>query len=134
MVNFGPADTVPFQYRDRKLLAHNPNITLMRTSAAEFREVGEFILDKLDRFTQHPSMVEVWLPRGGVSSVGTVGSAFADTDSDAALADTLHSGLKGSGIRVVSDERDINDDGFTLDIADRLMDLVAQHSCSAAAS
>lgn len=106
----------------------------MRTSAAECREVGEFILDKLNRFTQEPSMVEVWLPRGGVSSVGTEGSAFADADADAALAETLRSGLKDSGIRVVSDERDINDDGFTLDIADRLMALVAKHSCSATTS
>ncbi|KAJ5187138.1 hypothetical protein N7449_010132 [Penicillium cf. viridicatum] len=122
MVNFGPADTVPPQYRDRKLLAYNPTITLMRTSVAEYR------------FTRDPSMVEVWLPGGGVSSVGTVGSTFADTDADAALADTLHSGLKDSGILVVSDERDINDDGFTLDIANRLMDLVAKHSCSATAS
>lgn len=134
MVNFGPADTVPPQYRDRKLLVHNPTITLMRTSAAECREVGEFILDKLNRLTQDPSMVEVWLPRGGVSSVGTEGSAFADADADAALAETLRSGLKDSGIRVVSDERDINDDGFTLGIADRLVALVAKHSCSATTS
>ncbi|EKV05042.1 Uncharacterized conserved protein UCP033271 [Penicillium digitatum] len=129
MVNFGPIGTVPDQYRDRKLLVHNPSVTLMRTSAAECREVGAFILDKLTRFTQDQDMVEVWLPRGGVSSVGTIGSAFADADADAALADTLRSGLKDSRIRVVSDERDINDDGFTLDIAERLMALVAKHSC-----
>lgn len=134
IVNFGPADTVPPQYRDHKLLAHNPTITLMRTSAAECRGVGEFILDKLDWFTRDPSMVEVWLPGGGVSSVGTVWSAFADTGTDAALVDTLHSGLKDSRIRVVSDERDINGDGFTLDIANRLMDLMAKHSRSATAS
>ncbi|KGO64956.1 Uncharacterized protein family UPF0261 [Penicillium italicum] len=129
MVNFGPIDTVPQQYRDRKLLVHNPNVTLMRTSAAECREVGAFIFDKLDQFTQDPDMVEVWLPGGGVSSVGTVGSAFEDAEADAALADTLRSGLKDSRIRVVSDERDVNDDGFALDIADRLMALVAKHSC-----
>ncbi|KAF9249532.1 hypothetical protein DTO006G1_6601 [Penicillium roqueforti] len=134
MVNFGPVDTVPRQYRDRKLLVHNPSVTLMRTSAAECREVGDFLLDKLNRFAQDQSMVEVWLPRGGVSIIGTVGSEFADADADAALADTLRSGLKGSKIRVVSDERDINDDGFALDIADRLMALVAKHSCSVIAS
>ncbi|KAJ5964703.1 uncharacterized protein N7479_004579 [Penicillium vulpinum] len=134
MVNFGPVNTVPDQYRDRKLFVHNPNVTLMRTSAAECRKVGEFMLAKLDRFAQDPGMVEVWLPGGGVSSIGTVGSAFADADADAALADTLRSGLKDSKIRVVSDERDINDDGFAIDIADRLMALVAKHSCSAIAS
>ena len=128
MVNFGPVDTVPHQYGDRKLLVHNPNVTLMRTSAAECRKVGDFILDKLDRFAQDRSMVEVWLPGGGVSSIGTAGSAFADADVDAALADTLRSGSKDSQVRVVSDERDINDDGFALDIADQLMALVVKRS------
>ncbi|KAJ5365089.1 hypothetical protein N7517_007975 [Penicillium concentricum] len=107
MVNFGPVDTVPCQYRDRNMFVHNPSVTLMRSSAAECREVGDFILDKLDRFAQGPGMVEVWLPGGGVSNIGTFGSAFADADADATLADTLRSGLKDSKIRVVSDERDI---------------------------
>ncbi|KXG54676.1 Uncharacterized protein family UPF0261 [Penicillium griseofulvum] len=134
MVNFGPVDTVPRQYRDRKLFVRNPSVTLMRTSLAECREVGDFILDKLKRFAQDPGMVEMWLPGGGVSSIGTAGSVFADDDADTALADTLRGGLTDSKIGVVSDERDINDDGFALDIADRLMDLVAEHSCSAIAS
>ncbi|KAJ5556014.1 hypothetical protein N7513_003656 [Penicillium frequentans] len=133
MVNFGPIDTVPRQYHDRKLQVHNPSVTLMRTSAAECRNVGDFILAKLQRFAQDQGMVEVWLPRGGVSSIGTAGSTFADFDADTALADTLRFGLKDSKIRVVSDTRDINDDGFALDIADRLMALVAKHSGSATA-
>jgi uncharacterized protein (UPF0261 family) len=128
MVNFGPIGTVPRKYRDRKLFVHNPNVTLMRTSAAECREVGNFILEKLNKFTQNPDMVEIWLPQGGVSVIGTPGSEFADADADAALADTLRSGLKGSEIQVVSDTRDINDDGFAHDIADRLIALVAKHS------
>ncbi|KAL2832109.1 hypothetical protein BDW59DRAFT_157571 [Aspergillus cavernicola] len=128
MVNFGPMGTVPHQYRDRNLQVHNPTVTLMRTSAAECQQVGDFILDKLNRFAQDRSMIEVWLPGGGVSSIGTAGSVFADAEADAALAGTLRSGLKGSEVRVVSDERDINDDGFAVDIANRLMAIVAKHS------
>ena len=105
----------------------------MRTSAAECRQVGEFILDKLGQFARDRNMVEVWIPEGGVSIIGTEGSAFANTDADAALADTLRSGLKGSQIQVVSDKRDINDEGFALDIADRLMGLVTKHYGSAKA-
>ncbi|KAL3471423.1 hypothetical protein BJX99DRAFT_266742 [Aspergillus californicus] len=131
MVNFGPLNTVPRQYCDRNLHVHNPSVTLMRTSTAECRQVGDFILDKLKRFTQDHSMVEVWLPRGGVSSIGTAGTVFADPDADAVLAETLQFGLIGSNIRPVSDERDINDAGFAVDIADRLMTLVAKHSGSA---
>ena len=35
MVNFGPPDTVPAAYKGRLLHAHNPQVTLMRTTAAE---------------------------------------------------------------------------------------------------
>ena len=35
MVNFGPMDTVPERYRARLFYAHNPQVTLMRTTASE---------------------------------------------------------------------------------------------------
>ncbi|KAJ5769679.1 hypothetical protein N7520_004238 [Penicillium odoratum] len=127
MVNFGPLDTVPSQYRDRNLQVHNPSVTLMRTSAEECRKIGDFMLDKLKRFSRDPRMVEVWLP-SGVSSMATAGLPFSDPEADAALATVLDSGLKGSDIRVISHDRDINDNGFAVDIASRLMDLVAEHS------
>ncbi|KAL2811852.1 hypothetical protein BJX63DRAFT_397944 [Aspergillus granulosus] len=128
MVNFGPLDTVPRQYRDRKLHVHNPTVTLMRTSVEECQKVGEFIVDKVNRFAADKSMVEVWIPTGGVSIIATPGSVFADNEADTALADTLRSGLEGSQARVVSDVRDINDEGFAVDIADKLMGLLAEHS------
>ncbi|KAK9855036.1 hypothetical protein MYU51_003409 [Penicillium brevicompactum] len=124
MVNFGPKDTVPPQYRDRKLVVHNPTVTLMRTSPDECRQVGEFIVDKVKRFAQDQSKVELWLPGGGVSILATPGSPFEDLEADSRLADTLRSGLKDAATRVVSDDRDINDTGFATDIADRLMELV----------
>ncbi|RAH49944.1 UPF0261-domain-containing protein [Aspergillus brunneoviolaceus CBS 621.78] len=131
-VNFGQMESVPRQYHDRKLHAHNPNVTCMRTSAAECRSVGRFILDRIGRFAQTPEMVEVWLPRGGTSSIGTAGVVFADAEADAALADTLQSGLESMKVRVFSDGRDLNDKGFAIAIADRLMALVAQHSADIA--
>jgi uncharacterized protein (UPF0261 family) len=128
MVNFGPMDTVPPKYRDRKLHVHNPTVTLMRTSAEECRKVGEFIVDKVHRFASNPDMVQVWLPTGGVSVIATPGAPFADAEADAALFDTLRSGLEGSKARMVLDDRAINDEGFAVAIADRLMELVAKHS------
>ena len=49
MVNFGPRDTVPDQFRDRLLYQHNPTVTLMRTTADELRQIGSILADK----TQH---------------------------------------------------------------------------------
>ncbi|KAL4939357.1 hypothetical protein BDV06DRAFT_214373 [Aspergillus oleicola] len=101
MVNFSLINTVTRQYRNRNLQVHNPSVTLMRTSAAEC-----------------------------LGSIGAAGSVSTVPDADAALAGTLQSGLKGTNVRAVSDERDINNDGFAIDIADRLMALVAKHSGS----
>ena len=43
MVNFGPRDSVPERFADRKLHVHNPNVTLMRTTPDECRQLGEII-------------------------------------------------------------------------------------------
>jgi uncharacterized protein (UPF0261 family) len=128
MVNFGPMDTVFPKYRDRKLYVHNPSVTLMRTSVDECRRVGGFIANKVNQFTKDKDMVEVWIPKGGVSAIATPGGAFADTEADAALARTLRLGMEPSGVRFVEYEREINDEGFAVDIADRLMELVAKFS------
>ncbi|KAL3453565.1 hypothetical protein BJX65DRAFT_264265 [Aspergillus insuetus] len=133
MVNFGPMDTVPPQYRERKLHVHNPTVTLMRTSPDECKKVGEFIVDKVNRLAADPGLVEVWLPIGGVSIIATPEAPFADAEADAALFDTVRAGLEGSKVSLVSDNRAINDEGFAIAIAGRLMDLVAKHSKGAAA-
>lgn len=123
MVNFGPKDSVPSKYRERKLVAHNPSVTLMRTSAEECRAVGNFIVDKVETLNVEEEMVEVWLPKGGVSGISTKGAVFEDRDADTALFDTLRSGLEGR-VRIVEDQREINHERFAVDIADRLMALV----------
>ncbi|KAJ5701043.1 hypothetical protein N7488_008591 [Penicillium malachiteum] len=128
MVNFGPLNTVPRQYLKRNLQVHNPSVTLMRSSMEDCRQVGNFIVDKLNRFATARGMVEVWLPEGGASTMATAGSAFEDAKADAVLADAIKSGLRGSGIRVVSHTKDINDGAFAVDIADRLMSLVGTDS------
>ena len=41
MVNFGPRDTVPEQFKDRLFYQHNPTVTLMRTTPEENSRIGE---------------------------------------------------------------------------------------------
>ena len=43
MVNFWAPPTIPEKYRGRLFYEHNPNITLMRTTAEECRSIGEWI-------------------------------------------------------------------------------------------
>lgn len=124
MVNFGPRDTVPERYRNRKLYEHNPSVTLMRTRADEARAVGTFIADKLKMHKRAGGLVEVWLPNGGVSMISEPGGPFESREADAALFTAVEQGLQGAPIRVVSDERAINDSSFAVDVAEALVRMV----------
>jgi uncharacterized protein (UPF0261 family) len=124
MVNFGPKATVPERYQGRKLLEHNPTVTLMRTTRDECKAIGEFVGEKIKRFAINPDLVEVRVPKGGVSMIAIPGGIFEDRDADDALIETLKHGLQDTGIEMVIDERDVNDEGFAVDIANDLMRLV----------
>ncbi len=121
MSNFGPINTVPERYKDRKLYEHNPVVTLMRTSVDEARQVGCFIIEKLKTHAKKPGAVQVWLPTGGISAIAVHDGPFADADADAALFEAIQTGLKDGEIEVVVDKRKINDEGFAHDIAEALI-------------
>ncbi|EON68505.1 hypothetical protein W97_07763 [Coniosporium apollinis CBS 100218] len=126
MANYGARNTVPERFKDRRLYEHNPMVTLMRTNKDECAKIGEFMVEKLRRYAERKEMVQVWLPTGGVSMIATPGGPFEDREADRALFEMIEEGLKDSAIRVVRDERAINDEGFARDIAEelvRLMDL-----------
>ncbi len=86
MVNFGALDSVPGQYRGRSLHVHNPQVTLMRTTAEENVRMAEWIAAKLNRME---GQVRLLLPQGGVSAIDVPGQPFHDPVADAALFDTL---------------------------------------------
>jgi uncharacterized protein (UPF0261 family) len=73
MVNFGAFDTVPERFRGRRLYRHNPNVTLMRTTADECRAIGEFIAAKLNAMR---GPVRFLIPEGGVSAIDKPGQPF----------------------------------------------------------
>ncbi|KAF2645305.1 hypothetical protein P280DRAFT_116736 [Massarina eburnea CBS 473.64] len=121
MTNFGPKNTVPEKYHNRKLYEHNPMVTLMRTSKEEAADVGTFIAKQLRKYYKDPSMVEVWLPMGGISMIATPDGPFADAEADTALSEAIRSGLSNTGIKIVDDDRAINDESFAHDIAEALV-------------
>lgn len=124
MTNFGAMGTVPTKYRERKLYEHNPTVTLMRTSADEYRQVAEHICTKLRTHAKDKDRVQVWMPTGGVSIISVPGGPFEDIEADKVLFSEVQRGLEGSGIRVVEDARHINDEGFARDIAEELGSLL----------
>ena len=130
MINFGPKATVPEKYINRHLYEHNLTVTLMRTTKEECTQIGNFIVDKLKSHSIRPELVQVVIPRGGVSMIATPGGPFADAEADAALFTSIETGLRGTPIKVVGDKRDINDPGFAQDTSKRLASLFPANEVS----
>jgi uncharacterized protein (UPF0261 family) len=121
MVNFGPIGAVPEHFRARTLHAHNPTVTLMRTTVDENRELGRTLCRKL-RAARGP--VSVFLPLAGVSAIDVPGRPFHDPEADEALFGAIRSGL-GDGIELIELGCDINDPSFGPAMAQRLHELVS---------
>jgi uncharacterized protein (UPF0261 family) len=116
MVNFGPEDSVPERFRDRQFHVHNPQVTLMRTTAEECAELGQIIAEKLNAATGPTALA---LPLGGVSMLDVEGEDFYDPEADAALFDAIREDLDPE-IELIEMETDINDEEFALTIARKL--------------
>ena len=111
MVNFGPADTVPAAYKGRLLHAHNPQVTLMRTTAAENDRIGSWIGERLNRMD---GPVRFFLPELGVSALDAPGQAFHDPQADAALFAALERTVRQTASRqLMRVKRHINDPEFS---------------------
>jgi uncharacterized protein (UPF0261 family) len=116
MVNFGPMETVPVEFRDRLLYRHNPTVTLMRTTAEECAELGRRIGRKLSAAT---GPVTLFIPLRGVSLIDVVGQAFFDPEADRALFDALRETLD-PGMDVRELDTDVNDPAFAHAMVDTL--------------
>ena len=86
MVNFGEPDTVPAKFSGRTFYHHNPQVTLMRTSADECLALGKLLAEKINLST---GPVKVLLPWDGISVISQPDGPFHDGAADVALFDTL---------------------------------------------
>jgi uncharacterized protein (UPF0261 family) len=116
MVNFGAKETVPAQFRDRKLHVHNAQVTLMRTTPEENRRIGAFIVSRLNRME---GPVQFLLPLRGVSAIDAPGQPFHDPEADAALFEAIRSGWEHAPNRhLVELDLHINDPAFAAALVD----------------
>jgi uncharacterized protein (UPF0261 family) len=108
MVNFGARDTVPAKFEGRRFYQHNPQVTLMRTTPEECRQLGEVMARKLN-LSRGP--VTVLLPLRGISVISAHGQPFHDAAADEALFSALKSHLR-KDIPVQELDCNINDAAF----------------------
>jgi uncharacterized protein (UPF0261 family) len=119
MVNFGPRDTVPTRFADRRFYIHNPNVTLMRTTVGECLRLGEIIGEKA---AAARGPVSILFPCDGVSAIDRSGQPFDDPEARLALREGI---ARTCGqVEVLELPQHINDPAFAEAAARRLLDLI----------
>jgi uncharacterized protein (UPF0261 family) len=118
MVNFGEKATVPAKFDDRTFYIHNPQVTLMRTNAAECAELGRILADKANAYR---GPVTVLLPLKAISIISAAGKPFDDAAADTALFDAIRQHLR-PGIPLIEMDSEINAPEFAAACAKALLD------------
>ena len=124
MVNFGVPEQVPERYRGRKFHVHNPQVTLMRTTAEENERMGRWIGERLNRMD---GPVRFLLPEGGVSALDAPGQPFWDPEADQALFRALERTVRQTGNRqLIRIKRNINEVEFASAVVGALRSLAGR--------
>jgi uncharacterized protein (UPF0261 family) len=122
MVNFGPRESVPQSFNDRTFYEHNATVTLMRTTADENRQLGEIIARKLNQAT---AATALFVPLRGVSMIDAPDQPFHDPQADEALFAALRQHVDAKTVELIEVDCHINDDEFSIAMADKLLSLIA---------
>lgn len=107
MVNFGPRETVPQAFANRQFYIHNANVTLMRTTPEENRELGKRLAGQVKN-ARGPA--RVLLPLRGISAIDAEGKPFWSPEADRELFQAIQEGLPAE--TVVALDAHINDESF----------------------
>ncbi len=120
MVNFGPAETVPEKFKDRKFYHHNASVTLMRTTPAENDKLGKEIAEKASA-SRGPTAVLV--PLQGVSAIDKEGQPFWWPEADQALFQSIRNWI-GPQVKLLELDLHINDPEFARIAAETLLGMI----------
>ena len=124
MAIFGAPQTVPARYAGRHVYNWNPNVTLLRTNAAENTRIGEMLAAAANAAT---GPVAVLLPLRGVSMLDSPGGQFWDPAADRACYEAIRAHLKPS-VPVEEVDANINDEAFAQRAADVLLAMIRETS------
>lgn len=115
MVNFGEKESVPEMFAGRNFYQHNEQVTLMRTTSAECRELGRIIGEKVSRYEAPAVMM---IPTKAISVISAEGQKFHDPAADVALFSSLR---EHCSIPVEAFDEDINSPEFARRCAEKLL-------------
>ena len=124
MVNFGPPESVPEKFKHRNLYAHNPQITLMRTTPEECSQLGRILAEKVNLSV---GPVTVLIPKRALSVISAAGKKFHDPAADQALFTAWKTNLR-TDIPVIEMDCEINDPAFAEACAKTLLENMHSYS------
>ena len=122
MVNFGERASVPAKFEGRNFYIHNPQITLMRTTADECRQLGEIVAKKANAYQAGTAIM---IPRKAISVISAAGQPFHDAAADEALFSALKA---NATVPVQEFDLAINDKEFAQACAYKLIELIGCRS------
>ena len=125
MVNFGNPSTIPSKYKDRLFYQWNPNVTLMRTTVAENKKLGEIFAQKANAAK---GKIAFMIPLKGFSMLDSINEKneaqlFWDPSADKAFMDGLKSKLKPD-IEIEEIDANINDPLFADTAVKKFLNMV----------
>lgn len=123
MVNFGPRDTVPEKFKDRRFYQHNSNVTLMRTTPEENDKLGKEIAEKASA-ARGPTAI--LLPLRGVSAIDREGQPFWWPEADRALFQSIRNWISPD-VKMIELDLHINDPEFARTAAETVLQMMKQN-------
>jgi uncharacterized protein (UPF0261 family) len=122
MVNFGEKAAVPAKFAGRNFYIHNPQVTLMRTTADECRQLGEIVAKKANAYEAGTAIM---IPKKAISVISAAGQPFHDAAADEALFTALKTHAR---VPVQEFDLAINDQEFAQACAYKLIELLGCRS------
>ena len=119
-VVMGPLDALPETWRARKLIVHNPQLTLVRLTPEELKEVGKIVAEKLN-WARGPT--QVFIPLRGFSYPDREGLPHWDPEGNQAFTESLKTHLRPA-IPLTEIEAHINDPEFIDPVAEAFLKMM----------
>jgi uncharacterized protein (UPF0261 family) len=120
MVNFGERASVPGKFAGRTFYIHNPQVTLMRTTAEECAELGRIIAERVNRYE---APAAIMIPKKAISVISAAGQPFHDPIADDALFTSIR---ENSEVPVEEIDEEINSPVFARACAEKLLHLMGK--------
>jgi uncharacterized protein (UPF0261 family) len=130
LITAGPWDDAAREFPNRTMFRHNPELTLVRLTAAEMAKLGSLFAAKANAAIGPTAIL---VPTRGLSVPDSEGGPFWDPEADAAFLDALQADLSPE-IEVEVRDAHINDPEFADAAVDTLLGMLEGEAESAVAS